>query len=276
MKKILISLVIILFNFTSFAQEDVAGSKDHPSLNRMPGYRIQRYKENEFNVYKDFKDANGKKINVEGQYYFIEYGIKKGEKKPSNAQIIRNYTNAVKQAGGTVVYEEGCCNAYLKLIKYKHVNWIRVQSYQRGVSYQLWIIEEAQMKQDIVIDAKSMYNDINSQGRVALYGIYFDFDKSEVKPESDPTLGQISKLLSENPSLNLYVVGHTDNVGDFNYNMKLSEARAEAVVKELISKYKIAKDRLTPAGVGPLCPVTSNDTEEGKAQNRRVELIKIK
>ncbi len=132
------------------------------------------------------------------------------------------------------------------------------------------------MKQDIVIDAKSMFENINTQGRVALYGIYFDFDKSEVKPESDPTLGQISKLLSENPSLNLYVVGHTDNVGDFKYNMKLSKTRAEAVVSTLVSKYKIDKNRLTAAGVGPLSPVTSNDTEEGKAQNRRVELIKIK
>ena len=94
------------------------------------------------------------------------------------------------------------------------------------------------------------------------------------KPESDPTLKEISKLLSENPRLNLYVVGHTDNVGDYNYNMKLSQARADAVVKTLVSKYNVDKKRLTPAGVGPLSPVTTNDTEEGKAKNRRVELIK--
>ena len=81
-------------------------------------------------------------------------------------------------------------------------------------------------------------------------------------------------MLSDNPSLNLFVVGHTDNVGDFKYNMKLSEERANAVVKVLISKYGVDKKRLTPAGVGPLAPVTSNDTEEGRAENRRVELIK--
>ena len=130
------------------------------------------------------------------------------------------------------------------------------------------------MKQEIVVNAQAMLNDINSRGGVALYGIYFDFDKSDVKPESDPALKEITKLLSENPSLNLYVVGHTDNVGDFDYNMKLSQARAEAVVKTLIKNYKVERNRLTAAGVGPLSPVTSNDTEEGRAQNRRVELIK--
>ena len=104
--------------------------------------------------------------------------------------------------------------------------------------------------------------------------IYFDFDKSDVKSESDPTLKEISKLLSENPKLNLYVVGHTDNVGDYDYNMKLSQARADAVVKTLVSKYNVNKNRLTSGGVGPLAPVTTNDTEEGKAKNRRVELIK--
>ena len=163
---------------------------------------------------------------------------------------------------------------YLKLKKNNHVTWIRVKSYTDARSYQVRIIEEAEMKQDIVVDANAMLSDINAQGRVALYGIYFDFNKSEIKPESESTLKEISKLLSKNPKLNLYVVGHTDNVGDYGYNMKLSQSRAEAVVNTLVSKYSINKDRLTAAGVGPLSPVTTNDTEEGKAKNRRVELIK--
>ena len=136
------------------------------------------------------------------------------------------------------------------------------------------IIEEAKMKQDIVVDANAMLSAINSQGRVALYGIYFDFNKSEIKPESKSTLKEISELLSKNQKLNLYVVGHTDNVGDFNYNMKLSQSRAEAVVNTLVSEYSVNKNRLKAAGVGPLSPVTTNNTEEGKAKNRRVELIK--
>ena len=81
------------------------------------------------------------------------------------------------------------------------------------------------MEQDIVVDANSMMSDIIEQGRVALYGIYFDCDKSEVKPESNPTLKEIAKLLSDNQSLNLFVVGHTDITGDYKYNMKLSPGK---------------------------------------------------
>ena len=274
MKLTFLFFVSLLFCSVSFSQEDMKGSKDHPLFNRMPGYRIARYENNEFDVLKDFRDEKGKKMTVEGHYYFYNYLVRKGSEVASGPQVLRNYANAIKKAGGKVVLEEGCCNVYLKLEKNHRITWVRVKAYKDAGSYQVWIVEEAEMEQDIVVDANAILNDINAQGRVALYGIYFDFDKSNVKPESDPTLKEISKLLSENPKLNLFVVGHTDNVGNFNYNMKLSESRAEAVVKELVSKYKVDKNRLTPAGVGPLCPVTTNDTEEGKAKNRRVELIK--
>jgi OOP family OmpA-OmpF porin len=274
MKLTFLFFVSLLFCSLSYSQEDIKGSKDYPLFNRMPGYRIMHYKENEFDVNKNFLDEKGKKMTVEGHSYYFNYGIKKGEKKTSGPRVLRNYMNAVTKAGGKVVYEEGCCNVYLKLEKNNRITWVRVKAYKDAGSYQVWIVEEAEMEQDIVVDANAMLNDINSKGSVALYGIYFDFDKSDVKPESDPTLKEIAKLLSENPKLNLFVVGHTDNVGNFDYNMKLSESRAKAVVKELVSKYNIDKKRLTPAGVGPLCPVTTNDTEEGKATNRRVELIK--
>ena len=274
MKLTFLFFVSLLFCSVSFSQEDIKGSKDRPLFNRMPGYRIARYENNEFDVLKDFRDEKGKKMTVEGHYYFYNYLVRKGSEVASGPQVLRNYANAIKKAGGKVVLEEGCCNVYLKLEKNHRITWVRVKAYKDAGSYQVWIVEEAEMEQDIVVDANAILNDINAQGRVALYGIYFDFDKSNVKPESDPTLKEISKLLSENPKLNLFVVGHTDNVGNFNYNMKLSESRAEAVVKELVSKYKVDKNRLTPAGVGPLCPVTTNDTEEGKAKNRRVELIK--
>jgi outer membrane protein OmpA-like peptidoglycan-associated protein len=273
MKIITLFLAIITFCPLSLPQ-DVKGSKDHPMFNRMPGYRIMHYKDREFDVYKNFRNEKGKKITVEGHFYYFQYGIKKGEKKTSGPQVLRNYMNAVKKAGGAIVYEEGCCNVYLKLKNNNQAVWVRVQSYRDAGSYQVWIVEEAKMEQDIVVNAKAMLNDLNSQGHIALYGIYFDFDKSEVKPESDPALKEIIKLLKENPSLNLYVVGHTDNVGDYSYNMKLSQSRAEAVVNILVSKYNVNKNRLTSAGVGPLSPIASNDTEEGKALNRRVELIK--
>ena len=126
----------------------------------------------------------------------------------------------------------------------------------------------------VKIDAAAMAKDISSTGRVALYGIYFDTDKADLKPESQPTLQEIAKLLKQDPSLKLCVVGHTDNVGAFDYNIGLSQRRAAAVVKELAAKHGIAAARLKPAGVGMLSPVAPNDHEEGRAKNRRVELVK--
>lgn len=106
-----------------------------------------------------------------------------------------------------------------------------------------------------------------------LYGIYFDTGKAEIKPESEPAFGEITKLLQADPKLKLYVVGHTDNVGVFDYNLKLSKDRADAVVKALTGKYEIAAARLQPFGAGPVAPVESNTTEDGRAKNRRVELV---
>jgi OmpA-OmpF porin, OOP family len=273
-KIMLVSLGILLLTIgVAFAQEDAKGAKDHPSLSRMPGYFIYRFNESEFDVYKKFADSKGKPMSVEGRYYYFEYGLKKDVPAKSDAHILRNYINAVTKIGGTVIHQTGS-NAYLKFTKDKRTTWVHVNAYRKGVGYYVWIIEEEAMEQYVVADAASMAKDISSQGRVALYGIYFDFDKTDVKPESDPTLKEIAKLLQQNPGLKLYVVGHTDNVGDLNYNMKLSQARADAVVKTLVSQYQVDGNRLKAFGVGPLTPVTSNDTEEGKAKNRRVELVK--
>jgi outer membrane protein OmpA-like peptidoglycan-associated protein len=124
------------------------------------------------------------------------------------------------------------------------------------------------------VDADAMAKSIASQGTVALYGIYFDTGKAELKPESGPTLDEIAKLLQTETGLKLYVVGHTDSVGGFDSNMDLSRKRAQAVAQELGDKYGIARSRLKSAGVGFLAPVASNDDEEGRALNRRVALVK--
>ena len=126
----------------------------------------------------------------------------------------------------------------------------------------------------VTIDAAAMAKDLSSTGHVALYGIYFDTDKAVLKPESQPTLQEIAKLLKQDASMKLYIVGHTDNVGGFDYNVGLSERRAASVVNELTAKHGIAVTRLKPAGVGMLSPVAPNDREEGRAKNRRVELVK--
>ena len=132
----------------------------------------------------------------------------------------------------------------------------------------------ADAAREVVADATALGSDIKSSGHVAVYGITFDTNKAEVKPESKPTLDEIAKLLKQEPALKLKVVGHTDMTGLFDANMKLSQARAEAVVQALVSQYGIAAPRLKGYGVGPLAPVASNAAEEGRAKNRRVELVK--
>ncbi len=125
----------------------------------------------------------------------------------------------------------------------------------------------------VKITSEMLENKIKQHGHVAIYGIYFDFNKAELKPESEPVLKEIARLLKKNPDLKLYVVGHTDNIGSLAYNRKLSRQRAEAVVQRLVNRYHISPDRLKAFGVGPLCPLASNSTEAGRAKNRRVELV---
>jgi outer membrane protein OmpA-like peptidoglycan-associated protein len=146
--------------------------------------------------------------------------------------------------------------------------------YQR-ITVLLEVVEAKPMEAGMVkVDASAMAKDIATAGRVAIYGIYFDTDKADLKPESKPTLAEIAKLLKQDPALKLYVVGHTDGVGSLEHNMDLSRRRAEATVKTLVSEYGVDPKRLKPFGVGPLAPMASNDTEQGRAKNRRVELVK--
>jgi outer membrane protein OmpA-like peptidoglycan-associated protein len=136
------------------------------------------------------------------------------------------------------------------------------------------VVETKEMETDKIqfVTASQMATSIESTGKVALYGILFDFDKDVIKPESKPTLDEIAFLLSAKPELRLNVVGHTDNQGSADYNLDLSQRRAASVVAALTSQYGIAPDRLAPIGAGMTQPVDTNDTEEGRAKNRRVEL----
>jgi OOP family OmpA-OmpF porin len=139
---------------------------------------------------------------------------------------------------------------------------------------QLDVVETRAMKQDMVtVNADAMARSIADTGRIALYGIHFDTDKAEIKPESKPTIDQIGQLMKRLPTLKLVIVGHTDNQGSLEYNMELSDRRAKAVEAVLIQEYGIQADRLSAWGAGYLAPIASNQTEEGRAKNRRVELV---
>jgi OmpA-OmpF porin, OOP family len=124
-----------------------------------------------------------------------------------------------------------------------------------------------------VVSADAIGGTMASTGKAVFYGIQFDFDKAEIKAESEPQLAEMAKFLKANAALRAFVVGHTDNKGTLQYNVDLSNKRADSVVKSLAGKYGIDAKRLTPRGLGPLAPVASNRAEEGQAKNRRVELV---
>ena len=275
MKKLIYSfLLMLVISAPLLSQTDAENSKDPALFSRMPGFYIYRYDDIQFDRF-EFQTGSGKTQPVEGHSLYLDYWLKDNVQQPSGLQIVRNYTNAIKKIGGQVVYEwedGGSQNAVMKVTKDKRETWVQV--YAVGENYHINIIEKEAMAQDVVADATSMAASIKETGKVAVYGIYFDTGKSTLKSESQPTLEQIAKLLKADPSLKLYVVGHTDNAGQFDANMKLSMDRATAVVNALVSQFSVNSASLKACGDGPTAPVATNDTEEGKALNRRVELVK--
>jgi OmpA-OmpF porin, OOP family len=254
------------------AEQDFKGGKDHPLISRMPDFRISEYKEAEFSSYK-FIPADKKPVSIEGHKYYLQYNLNSGATEPGELKIRRNIQNALKKIGGKVVFDDDFNKASTIVVqKDGKETWVEVRSYNN--MYRLNIVEREIMKQEVVANAEAMGNDINNTGHVSVYGIFFDSGKAVIKPESDSAIVQISKLLKNNETLKLYVVGHTDNVGNIEANMKLSKDRADAVVNVLLTKYGILSARLKSYGVASLVPVASNDNEEGKAKNRRVELVK--
>jgi OOP family OmpA-OmpF porin len=123
------------------------------------------------------------------------------------------------------------------------------------------------------VNSDDMNQSIHDSGKVALYGLYFDTDKDAIKPESQPTLAEIAKLLNSQPALRLRVVGHTDNQGKTDYNLDLRRRRAASVQRELSGKYSVSAGRLDTFGCGAYSPIASNEVEAGRAKNRRVELV---
>ncbi|PHS50743.1 MAG: hypothetical protein COB01_11940 [Lutibacter sp.] len=281
MKKITL-LMLMLFS-TSFSQaqnNDVKGSKDYDLFNRMPDYNIRNYWDYQFDAHEFFISKDQNQV-IEGRKIIIRFEHQNANdrnvKRPSYLQILRNYSTAIKKAGGEILFEHSNADVgyyFLKTAQGKEL-WVEVTAAPNiGRRYTLTIIEREPMKQDIVINAGLIKEKIQIEGKIAIYGIYFDVGKSLIKPESKESLEQIALFLKENPNINCWVVGHTDSDGSFERNSKLSLYRAKAVISYLQSNYSILLERLFAQGVGPLAPVSTNDTEEGKKLNRRVELVK--
>jgi OOP family OmpA-OmpF porin len=282
MNRILCSMVVgfaaMAMGVAVYGQEDLAGSKDYPGVTRMPGYYIADYQEQAFDSFTfKVKEGNGSKDQaVEGHRYDFRYNLKEGATMPSPLQILRNYQNAAKAVGGQVMYA-GEDSTTLRIAKDGKEAWIAVQTSNipSGMFITMNIIEKEGMKQDVAMNADAIAQGLSDSGQVAIYGIYFDTARSDLKPESEPALAEIAKLLSAHADLKVYIVGHTDMMGDAASNVKLSQARAQSVVNALVSKNGVAGSRLVPFGAGPYAPVASNKSEEGRAKNRRVELVEI-
>ena len=252
---------------------DKKGCQDHPLFpTRMPGYHISDCKVEDFGVY-EFYAPQGKRIPVEGKFTFITYAFATpGTNEPSALAILRNYENAIKQAGGTLLNSFPGYWTNGKIVKDGMEVWVQAE---RG-NGRIWlrIVEKKEMEQFVQADAAALGNDLRAKGHVAVYGILFDTGKSTIKPESAAAIGEIAKLLQADAALKVYVVGHTDNVGSVESNLKLSQDRAQAVLQSLVSEHGIAAARLRAYGCAQFAPVESNDSEDGRTKNRRVEIVK--
>lgn len=144
----------------------------------------------------------------------------------------------------------------------------------RTMAMVIAIEPKAREQRMVTVTAADMQKAIDSTGRIALYGIYFDTNKTDIKPESDAAIEQIAALLKANSGLKVFIVGHTDNVGSNAANMDLSKRRAGSVMANLVSRHGVAAAQMEAAGVGMLSPVASNDDDAGRSKNRRVELVK--
>ncbi|MCD2175302.1 OmpA family protein [Rhizobium sp. C4] len=274
-------------------------------------YKSEAFNEHRFIIAPvDFKTdgeafTDGNSIKVEGKITDIRYNAPKDR---SSLEIIHNYEESLKSKGFETVFS--CANdtcvkdksspyrmsfaAGDGQINYRYGDGVRYllakASKPEGDTYAAVFlgdnktgplvhvivadVKPMQSGQIAFVDAGAMAKSISASGHVALYGIQFDFDKADIKPESRPTLDEIAKFLKANSEVALVVTGHTDGKGGFDYNVDLSKRRAQAVAADLAQHYGISASRLTPFGAGMSAPIASNDDDAGRAKNRRVELVK--
>ncbi|MCG3195205.1 MAG: hypothetical protein DIJKHBIC_04480 [Thermoanaerobaculia bacterium] len=253
--------------------KDVKGSSDHPLFPvRMPGYAISHYKAEEFASYT-FWVGKSTRSPVEGRKTLIHYRRSKETPHPGGLAILRNYEIAIQNAGGRTVFSSNDLRT-LRLTTSSGEAWaeIKASTSTSGPVYFVTIVEKKAMEQ--VITADAILDKLAKEGSIALH-ILFDTGKAVIKPESAPILDQIVVALKKDPALAVSVEGHTDNTGTLEGNRVLSQDRARAVVTALVER-GVRAERLSSAGHGQEKPVAGNSTEEGRAANRRVVLVKKK
>jgi OmpA-OmpF porin, OOP family len=282
---------------------DVPGARDYPGIGRFTGSVITGYQAKDFDAarlqaapFRDDKPTDARRL--EGRVTRIAYRTGVG---PSILEVSRNFETQLAKAGFETLLacDTDACGGLpfpeaVDVLPIPQM-WIDGFDYRyfagrkadgAGETFASVLVSKnndqiyAQLVVAVVgamanrmVDAAAMGKGLREKGHIALYGIYFDTDKAVLKPESRPTLDEIAKLLNAQAQLTVFIVGHTDNQGAFDYNLDLSRRRAEAVAAELAKSYRIAGARLRTAGVGFLAPVGPNSSEDGRALNRRVELV---
>lgn len=295
--RILPLFALVLWNPPAQAK-DADGCKDPALFSRMPGHYIDRcntiqFAARNFPVGPAASNRTVKTMAVEGPFSVFVYRPNEGTQPPSPLQIQRNFQAAAKKAGASLegsfgkwcqlVLDESWalgngCTDHASTFKFKQANkevWVFVDATSSGYTgyrdgYTVAIVEREAMTQDIV--ATDLLEKLSKDGFVSLY-FNFETGSATLDPASSSQLDEIAAMLKATPALSVEVGGHTDNVGDAAANMKLSAARAASVVKELTGR-GIAAGRLLAKGYGQTQPIADNRLEEGRAKNRRVELVK--
>ena len=252
------------------AQADRQGCVESKVVTRMPGCVITRCD------YKDYASADMPRTKgernhqVEGQLEHIVFRCPSGK---SPLELGRNTEVALKDAGFNILYTDMYAGgARFYMTAQKGSQWVNL--YVVSDAYELWAVKQKQMEQVMKANAEGWAEQVNQAGRVTLYGINFDTGKATIRPDSEPVLNEVAKMLQANSSWAMLVAGHTDNNGGKEMNLGLSRQRAEAVTAWLAG-HGVDKARLVPAGFGDTRPLAENTNEEGRQKNRRVDLVKL-
>ncbi|WP_216665430.1 OmpA family protein [Pseudoruegeria sp. HB172150] len=281
-----------LFSTPAAAQDDAEGSADHPEIGRYEGSNIVFYEALEYDDQRMFTSVDPEEYeDFEGAVTRIVYDLPEGA---SILQVMRSYEEKLAEKGFDVLVacrSRDCGRS--NLIELRETTWRKILQNEFGILTVAKTSDEATTNAQIIIaprwvnvnavdtaafenkvlDAEAVTSQLEAEGKIAFYDIHFDTGSAAIKPESTPTIALIAEVLTASPDLSIIVVGHTDNVGGLEDNLALSRNRAQSVVDGLIADHGIASERVTGAGVGYLAPETTNATAEGRARNRRVEIV---
>ena len=269
--------------------------KEHPVVRFYPGAEVSDYQETKFdaaNVVTGVKKEAPQEPVIESlEGRIIRY---KQQHQPGSSplQVLRNFQTALTGAGLTTLatlqggqaeyheFEGIVSKARLGAFRLDvqgrpalHVNVMAATDGEITWSNVL-IVESRALEQVYVAGSGELFDALQKSGRVSVHGIQFETGKATILAESEKVLAQMHQLLEQHATLKLRIVGHTDNAGGKAHNDKLSAERASAVKAWLVRK-GVAASRLETAGMGATVPVAANDSEAGRAKNRRVELIRL-